>query len=134
MDTKKIYKPLLEASTIVLTITLVWFAFIYYPKVINKYKTGIAGSSPKIVTNVIAKDEKFPIETSAYRLTYEQTSNTYYAFVSGDMLDTFELNRQTAKLALKTALSVDNLCNFNVIYVSENGIAVPQNLSANSDC
>ncbi|HSX19297.1 MAG TPA: hypothetical protein VLE91_04155 [Candidatus Saccharimonadales bacterium] len=134
MDTTKLYKPVLQASTILLTIVLVWFSFIYYPKVLNKYKTGTAGANPKIVTEVIAVDQKFPIKTKGYELTYEEKSNTYYALVQGTMLDSFELNRQSAKLALKTALSMDSLCKVNVIYVSASGISLPQNLATNSDC
>ena len=134
MEITKLYKPLLQSSTVILTVTLLWFAFIYYPKVINKYKTGVQSNGPKIVTEVVAKDQKFPISTKAYRLTYEEKSQTYYVYVQGSMMDTFELSRQSAKLALKTALSVENLCNVNVIYVSTGGIKLPQNLATNSDC
>ena len=131
---EKLYKPVLQGSVVVLTIVLVWFAFIYYPKVLNKYKTGVQTTQPKIVTDVVASDQKFPIETKVYRLVYEESSQTYYVYVEGPMLDSFELNRQSAKLALKTALSVENLCNVNVIYVPKTRMKVPQSLVDNSDC
>lgn len=131
--THKVYTQIMDVTTLALTGALVWFAFVYYPKVINQYKTGNIPNK-SIFTPVSANAQKFPIETTAYRLTYEDGSQTYYAFVEGNKLDVFEFNRQNAKLALKTALSVENLCSVKVIYVSTSNIKVPTNLSDNSDC
>ena len=129
----KIYNHVLQLSIVSLTSALVWFSFVYYPKVINEYKTG-SQPSQTIFKPVQATSQKFPIDTEAYNIQYEQASQTYYVFVKGQMLDVFEFNRQNAKLALKTALSSENLCNFSVIYVSTENLKVPQSLTDNSDC
>lgn len=120
-------------STLFLTGALIWFAFVYYPKVINQYKSGNVPNK-SLLPPVAANSQKFPIETSIYRLVYEENSQTYYVFVEGAMLDSFEFNRQNAKLALKTALSVENLCDVNVIYASTQSLKVPQSFTDNSDC
>lgn len=131
--THKIYKQVMAISTLFLTGALVWFAFVYYPKVINQYKSGNVPNK-SLLPPVAANSHKFPIETSIYRLVYEENSQTYYVFIEGTVLDEFEFNRQNAKLALKTALSVENLCNVNVIYSPAQNLKVPQSLTDNSDC
>lgn len=136
----KLHTTVLQFSIVFFTFALAYFAFVYYPKVVSDYKQGFSanktGNVPAqtILKPVSANSAKFPIETSAYMLLYEEGSQTYYAFIQGDMLDVFEFNRQNAKLALKTALSAEDLCDFNIIYVSAAEIDVPQNLTDNSDC
>lgn len=129
----KIFNNVLQFSIVGFTFALAYFAFVYYPKVVNTYKTGNVPAQ-SILKPVSANSVKFPIETSAYMLAYEEGSQTYYAFIQGSMLDVFEFNRQNAKLALKTALSAEDLCDFNIIYVSAAELEVPQNLTDNSDC
>lgn len=130
---EKTYNHILRLSIFALSSALVWFAFVYYPKVLNEYKSGKVPAK-SLLKPVSATSNNLPIETSAYRIIYEENSQTYYTFVGGDMLDIFEFNSQNAKLALKTALSVENLCNVNVIYVSAEQLKIPQNLANNSDC
>lgn len=129
----KIYNRILALSTLALCASLVWFAFVYYPKVVDQYKSGKvpAGS---IFKPVAAVSVKFPIETSAYRLIYEEGSQTYYAFIEGETLDVYAFNWNNARLALKTALSAENLCDFTIIYVSAASLKVPQSLKDNADC
>lgn len=135
MDTlpSKLYNPILTVSTLAFSVALVWFAFVYYPKVVSDYKTGkvLRGS---IAKPVAANSQKFPIETTAYSLIYEEGSGNYYAFIEGKTLDVYAFNRDNAKLALKTALSTESLCDFTILYISTEKLKVPQNLKDNSDC
>ena len=129
----RIYNQILAISTLALSAALVWFAFVYYPKVLHDYKTGKVPAQ-SIFKPVSATSQKFPIETTAYRIIYEEDSQTYYAFIEGKTLDVYAFNRDNAKLALKTALSTQNLCNFTILYISTENLKVPQNLKDNSDC
>lgn len=131
--TLKVYNRVIQFSTLFLTICLAWFAFIYYPKAINDYKIG---NFPKkaVVAPVSATSKQFPIETSAYRIVYEVGSNTYYVFVAGNDLENYAVNRNGAKLALKSALSLDNLCSLTVLYSSSSGLQVPEQFRDNGDC
>lgn len=129
----KLYTPLLYLSIFAFTLCLAWFAFGYYPKTIQKYESGNVPTKP-LVGPVSATNTTLPIETTAYRVIYEEKSNSYYAFVQGETLDVFAVNRDNAKLALKTALSTQDLCDFNVLYVSSQGLKIPTNLSENTDC
>ena len=122
----KIYTWVLEISVVVMTLALVWFAFVYYPKVTSEYKTGAVLPKKTLYKPVYAQSTKFPIETSAYRIVYEQKSQTYYVIVAGQKLDEYVFNRDNAKLALKSALSLENLCNLNVIYTSSTGLEIPK--------
>ena len=131
--TSKIYTPVLQLSIVALTFALVWFSFIYYPKVINNYKTGNIQKAP-VIKPVSANSQNFPIETSAYRIIYQENSQTYYAFVEGKNLDQFVVNKNNAELAIKTALSLEKLCNLDVIYVSAQNLKVPPQFKGSSDC
>ena len=125
ISASKIYTWILEISVVILTSSLVWFAFVYYPKVVNQYKSGAILPQRTIYKPVYAENMQFPIETSAYRIVFEPRSNTYYAFVNGARLDEFVFNRDNAKLVLKSALSVENLCNVKVIYASTEKLEIP---------
>lgn len=129
----KIYNPLMYLTIVAFTLSLAWFAFGYYPKVIKKYQSGNVPTKP-LVGPVSATNTTLPIETTAYRIIYEEKSNTYYAFVQGTILGAFTVNRDNAKLALKTALSTQDLCQFSVLYISSQGLKVPANLTENTDC
>jgi len=115
----------LEISVVILTSALVWFAFVYYPRVVNQYKSGAVLPTRTIYKPVYAESMQFPIETKAFRIVYEQKSGTYYAFIAGARLDEFVFNRDNAKLALKSALSLENLCNVKVIYASTGKLEIP---------
>jgi len=121
----KIYTWILEISVVILTSALVWFAFVYYPRVVNQYKSGAVLPTRTIYKPVYAESMQFPIETKAFRIVYEQKSGTYYAFIAGARLDEFVFNRDNAKLALKSALSLENLCNVKVIYASTGKLEIP---------
>lgn len=131
--TEKIYTPVLQVSIVALTAALAWFAFIYYPKVVSNYKTG---NIPRqtLIKPVSANSQKIPIETSAYRITYQEDSQNYYAFVEGKNLDQFVVNKNNAELAIKTALSLEKLCNLNIIYVSAQNLKVPPQFQGSSNC
>ena len=129
----RIYTAVVQMSILVFTCVLVWFAFVYYPKVVNNYKTG---NFPKknFVSGVAAASFKFPIETKIFRLVYEENSGTYYAFISGENLDDYLINKNSAQLAMKTALSRDSLCNVNIVYVSTANLKIPEKYKGNTDC
>ena len=120
----KIYSGILQLSILVLTWALVWFAFVYYPKITKEYKAGnlpsrISATAQRATTN-------FPIETESFKLIFEEGSQTYYAFIQGKTLDQFQENKNAAQLVLKNALSADNLCDVEVIYVSTQRLPIPQ--------
>lgn len=131
--TEKLYTPVLQLSIVALTTALVWFAFIYYPKVINNYKTG---NIPRqsFIKPIAATSTKFPIETEAYKIVYEEGSSTYYAFIEGINLDRYVLNKNSAELTIKTALSLEKLCNLNIIYASTQRVKIPQQFQGSSSC
>lgn len=129
----KIYTPLLSLSIIGLTWALVWFAFIYYPKVIDDYKTGRVPAKP-VIRTVAAGSQNLPIETPYFRLVWEERSSTYYVFIEGNKLADYLANRDAARLALKTALSAEDLCDFSVTYVSTTRLSIPQNLQDPDNC
>ena len=131
--TTKLYTPVLQLSIVALTSALVWFSFIYYPKVIHNYKTGnIKGRA--VIKPVAANSTKFPIETTAYRIVYEESSQSYYTFVEGKNLDQFVVNKNNAELAIKTALSLEKLCGLNIIYASAANLKVPPQFQDSSNC
>ncbi len=132
--TATIYNRTLQISVVALSAALFWFAFIYYPRVVGELRSGRALVKNPFLKPVAANHYNFPIQTSAYRISYEPKSNTYYVFVNGNGLEEFAYNRDNAKLALKTALSMENLCEVNVIYSSRTNLKVPQRYNDNSDC
>ena len=131
--TTKIYTPILSLSIIGLTWALVWFAFIYYPKIVDDYKSGRVPQKP-ILTTVAASSQNLPIETPYFRLVYENRSNSYYVFVEGNKLSDYLTNRDAARLTLKTALSAHDLCDYSVTYVSTARLQIPQSLQNPDDC
>ncbi len=124
----------LQASIAVFAIALFWFSFIYYPKMTYDLQSGRVLPRPTIFKPVNATSGTFPIQTSTYRVVYQPGSGNYYAFINGRDLEEFVYNRDNAKLVLKSALSVDKLCGFNVIYVTTQKLQIPQKYLDNSDC
>lgn len=131
--TTKIYTPLLSLSIVGLTWALVWFAFVYYPQVIDDYKTGRVPARP-VLRTVAAGSQNLPITTPYFRLEYEGRSNSYYVFVEGASLSDYLANRDAARLNLKTALSAADLCDYNLTYVATSGLQIPANLQDPDDC
>jgi len=130
----KIFRTLTQLSVLVFTVALVYFAFVYYPKVLDKYKNqGVPGAKP-VVAPVSAGEKKFPVETKNFRIEYSEDSDTYYVFVTGDKLDQFLINRNSAALTLKNTLSVDSLCSYKVIYSGQGGLRVPDQYKADPGC
>lgn len=129
----KIYNSVLQLSILVFTSALVYFAFVYYPRTINQYKTATLAQKP-FVPSVVAQNDKFPIETTAYRLVFEASSSTYYVFVEGKTLQVFLENKNAADFALKNALSEDSLCAYNIIYSSVERLNVPVKYLSRPGC
>lgn len=129
-----LYNKTLQITVILLSIALFWFAFIFYPTIVGDLRSQSIFSKNHAITNVSASNSSFPIETPAYRITFEPKSGTYYVFVKGANLTEYIFNRNSAKLALKTALSMDSVCSLNVIYVSDSGLKVPQKYTGSSGC
>ena len=123
--TSRIYKGILQFSILVFTVALAWFAFIYYPRIINEYRAGRIPAK-QLVTTVSAKANKFPIETENYRLVFEDKSGTYYAFINGKTLEEYLNNKNGASLTLKSILSLDSLCGLNIIFASTTKLNVPE--------
>ena len=125
------YNSVLHLAIVAFTVALVWFAFGYYPQVIENYKTGNFPKKP-ILPAAVASSYKFPIETTSYRVIWEEQSGTYYAFINGQTLEEYLVNRDGAKLAVKTALSLNSLCGVNVLYVSVEELTIPARFQ--NDC
>jgi len=120
----KIYRLILHFSIFVFAITLAWFGLIYYPKIVDEFKNGEVSGT--ITAPAIASGSSFPIETKAYRLTYEPDSSAYKALIYGKRINTYIINKEYAQFALKNALSEISLCNVDVVFQSAEGL----NLSA----
>ena len=131
--TSGIHNIIIQISILAFGALLVWFAFVYYPKVIDKYKNvplPTSQSSGKVLANFSG----FPIETVQFRITYEAKPNSYYVFVEGDSLPTFVDNKNRAILALKSVLSVESVCKVNIFYVSVQRLEIPDNLKISPNC
>lgn len=118
----KYYTRVLQVSAAVLTLVLFWFAFIYYPHLVTSFKLGKNLPIAPVFKPVVASSYQFPIKTNAYTIE-ERDSRDYYVFVNGKTLQEFEFNRDNARLALKSALSMTDLCGLTVIYISSEGIS-----------
>lgn len=130
----KYYFRVLQVAVVVLTATLFWFSFVYYPKIVADVRLGKVFVVPKVVHPVTASSYNLPITTSAYRIEYQESASTYYVFVEGADLFQYTTNRDSAILALKSATSMTDLCSLSVIYVSSGGLNVPTQYKTNSDC
>lgn len=128
----KLFTIFIQLSIAVFTLVLIWFSFIYYPSIVKQYE-GIGLPQNQIVSSAINYGD-FPIETVEFRLVYEAGSNTYYAFVEGNNVAEFAENKNRATLALKSALSLESVCDLNVIYTSTAKLDVPQELKNPATC
>ena len=129
----RFYNGILQGSILIFSAALVYFAFVYYPQTIRQYQTGNIPAQKPFVAPVSAVFQKLPIETDAYRITYEKDTDSYYVFVAGNTLDKYTVNQNGARLALMSALSVESLCSYNVVYISSSNLQVPDQYKA-SDC
>ena len=127
------YTVILQLSILVFGASLAWFAFVYYPKVVDRYKNVPLPSTQKF-GNVSANFSGFPIETQNFRVTYEAKPNSYYVFVEGEDLVAFVDNKNRAILALKSVLSVESVCKLNIFYVSSARLEIPDNLKVSPNC
>ncbi len=128
----KLFTIFIQLSIAVFTLALIWFSFVYYPRIVSQYE-GVGLPTSKIISSA-ATYGSFPIETSEFRLVYEINSNTYYAFIEGANIASFADNKNRATLALKSALSLETVCDLNVIYVSTAKLGVPQELKNPASC
>lgn len=122
----RVYNGVLHLAIVAFTASLVWFAFVYYPKVVANYQTGNFPQKALVPRAQALRSYQFPLETDAFRIVREESADAYYAFIAGSTLEQYLVNRDAARLALKTALSQENLCEINVIYVSAERLAIPQ--------
>ena len=129
----KFYNAILQGSILIFSAALVYFAFVYYPQAIRQYESGNIPPQKPLVAPVSAVFQKLPIETDAYRITYEKDTDSYYVIISGNTLDKYVVNQNGARLALMSALSAESLCSYNVVYVSSANLQVPEQYKA-SDC
>ena len=129
----RFYNAILQGSILIFSAALVYFAFVYYPQAIRQYETGNIHTQKPFVAPVSAVLQKLPIETDAYRITYEKGTDSYYVIISGNTLDKYTVNQNSARLSLMSALSVESLCSYDVVYVSSSNLQVPDQYKA-SDC
>jgi len=132
-STAKIYNVVMQFSVVVFSITLAWFSFIYYPKIVNEYKN-VATGGGQPAGQVSANFSNFPIETASYRIEFDKNSQNYYVFVKGTTVGGFVENKNSAELVLKSALSLQTLCNLNIIYVSTEKLILDANLKSSNNC
>lgn len=128
----KIFTVFLQLAIGLFTICLVWFSFVFYPRIVDRYK-GVGLPQKNGIPDASASDG-FPIETAEYRVVYEQGSNTYYAFIQGKNIADFVDNKNRASLALKNSLSLESVCNLNVIFVSSEQLEIPQDYKNPASC
>src|SRR3989344_3549828 len=129
---EKMFPIFLQISIFAFTISLVWFSFVYYPKIIDKFsKVGIP--QPRIPSKAVNFGE-FPVETDQFRIVYEQKSDTYYAFIEGDNINEFKENKNASNLALKNALSIESVCSLKVIYAPVVKLDISQDLKNPEKC
>lgn len=126
------YPHFLEFSVVTLTFLFAWFTFIYYPRLVSNYKTGNYPQKPLIAP--VYATSQFPIETKSYKIYLDNQNSNYYAVIEGPNLDIYLANRNGAKLALKTALQKENLCDLKVNFISKENLKIPQMFQNNSDC
>ena len=96
----RFYNGILQGSILIFSAALVYFAFVYYPQAIRQYETGNLSAQKPFVAPVSAVLDKLPIETDAYRITYEKDTDLYYVIISGNTLDKYVANQNGARLAL----------------------------------
>ena len=130
----KHYSAILQASVLCLGGLLFWFAFVYYPGVVADLKLGKTLPANIVFKPVSATSHTFPIKTETYRIEFDQTANVYYSAIAGRTLPEYVFNRDNAKLALKSALSMDDLCTVDVAYASREGFEVPQQYRDSRGC
>ena|SRR3989344_8884835 len=130
----KLYNITLQMSLLVFTSALVYFAFVYYPRIINEYKKGNVPPPKSIIAPAVATIGTFPIETENYRIVYGENSDSYYIFVQGKRLDQYVLNRDSATLSLKSVLAKDTLCGLNRIYISVENLDIPDKYNTDPNC
>ena len=130
----KIYNGVLQLAILFFTVALVYFSFVYYPRVISQYKSGRIPQGQPIIAPVVAKADKFPIETSGYRIVHEGISDTYFVYVNGESLDKFVINKNGADLTLKSVLSLVSICDLNVTYTPTAKFEVPSQYLVKDNC
>ncbi len=129
----KLFTVFLQGSIAIFAIALFWFAFVYYPKAVDSYKN-IPLPVKQMAGKVSANFSSFPITTDAFRVTYEAGPGSYYIFVNSDNLAQFVEDKNSAILALKTALSLESVCKLNIFYVSTKKLDVPDSLKVSPNC
>ncbi len=120
----------LKASIVVFTLALVWFAFVYYPKVINQFKHQPT-TGGGLVGNVEASSKSLPYGNGRFTIQYSSTSNVYVIMVSAQTVDQYTQYKSEADLTLKNILSMDRLCGLNITYSSNLPFAGPDKSSQN---
>lgn len=128
----KIYTTIMQFSIVVFALTLGWFSFVYYPKVVNQYKNVATVQKP--AGQVSANFENFPIETDAYRIDFDKKSGNYYVFIGGSTINQYVQNKNSAELALKSALSQQSLCKLNIVYASVGKLTLSSGLKSSTGC
>src|SRR3989344_2970221 len=89
----RLYNGILQGSILIFSAALVYFAFVYYQQTIKQYETGKLPAQKPLIAPVSAVSASFPIETDAYRITYEADSESYFVFVGGATLNDYLSNQ-----------------------------------------
>lgn len=123
----------LQGLILVFSVSLIYFTFVYYPRVAGQIRLTVPFSN-LFVDKVVAGGESFPVETTSYKITYERGSSLYYVFVQGSTLSQYVENKLAAQLALKNTLQADTLCDLNIIYSSVSRLEIPKEYTITSNC
>ncbi len=104
----------IKTAIIILALALFWFAFVYYPQIVNKFQA----RKSSFVTNVLASSTGLPYQNSHFKIEYSPKQNAYKITVFAQTLDQYDQYKAESSLALKNILSLDKTCNLNIIYQS----------------
>lgn len=113
----KILDRVLKAATVFLTLSLVWFSLVFYPKVVNQYKS-YQTRGGGLVGNVEASSKSLPYENGHFKIQYLEKSNVYVVTILAQTADQYTQYQDEAGLTLKNILSLDKLCGLNIVYSS----------------
>ncbi len=104
----------IKIAIIILALALFWFAFVYYPQVVNKFQ----GHRASFVTNVQASSKSLPYQNNHFKIEYAPAQNAYKITILAQTLDQYDQYKTESNLVLKNILSLDKICGLNIFYES----------------
>lgn len=121
-----------KAGIVLLTLALVWFSLVFYPRAVDQFK-----SQPRngggLVGNVEASSKSLPYENGHFKIRYLAKTNVYMVAITAVTADQYTQYKNEAELTLKNILSLDKLCGLNITY-SSNLPFIKSNGNSRSAC